>query len=183
MKACSIWDCTRPISQQASCSAHSSRLHRHGSTQNPNDKRSEARFWGNVVKEGECDVWTGHLNCNGYGDPNVRGEKWLAHRYAWWSAGLDVPDGLVLDHICWNRACVNIEHLRLATVAQNNASRGVGRSDNTTGYRNVYWHKQSSKWRVAVGGAHVGLFIDKSDAIAAADAARKEMYGEFAGRG
>jgi hypothetical protein len=44
------------------------------------------------------------------------------HRLAWEWANGPIPDGLVIDHLCMNRACVNIEHLE-AVTQQVNAER------------------------------------------------------------
>lgn len=40
----------------------------------------------------------------------------------------DIPDGLTLDHICLNRACLNLKHLDLVTASVNSKRRhGIGR--------------------------------------------------------
>ncbi|MGH2838441.1 MAG: HNH endonuclease [Thermoleophilaceae bacterium] len=43
----------------------------------------------------------------------------MAHRFFWEQAKGPVPDGLVLDHLCGNRACVNPEHLEVVTRGVN----------------------------------------------------------------
>lgn len=49
-----------------------------------------------------------------------------AHRAAWVAARGPIPDGLTVDHICNNRRCVNVEHLRLLANFEN-ARRTYGR--------------------------------------------------------
>lgn len=50
---------------------------------------------------------------DGYGFFNVMGElpTGLAHRIAWLLLRGDIPDGLVIDHLCRNRWCVNPWHM------------------------------------------------------------------------
>lgn len=76
----------------------------------------EQRFWKYVDKLGpdDCWVWTGHKNFDGYGHTWNEGHMLRAHRAAWMLAGREAPKWpMVLDHICRNRACVNVAHLRV----------------------------------------------------------------------
>lgn len=65
---------------------------------------------------GTCWVWKGLRSPNGYG---VFGQKVYAHRWTYAEMVGPIPRGMVIDHICRNRACVNPSHLRLATKRQN----------------------------------------------------------------
>lgn len=53
--------------------------------------------------------------------------KVMVHRAALQAAGVVIPDGLVPDHICRNRACARPSHLDLVT-GRENTIRGVGPS-------------------------------------------------------
>ena len=50
----------------------------------------------------------------------------LAHRAAWTAVYGQIPEGQTIDHLCKNRRCVNIEHLRLLPNFEN-ARRTSGR--------------------------------------------------------
>jgi hypothetical protein len=83
------------------------------------------RFWAKVDKSGDCWLWLGWLDVNGYGHFHGEGGvKRLAHRWAYQEQVGPIPDGLVLDHLCRNRACVRPDHLEPVTSFENR-SRGL----------------------------------------------------------
>ncbi|PVB19761.1 HNH endonuclease signature motif containing protein [Mycobacteroides abscessus] len=43
----------------------------------------------------------------------------LAHRAAWTFANGAIPEGLTIDHLCKNRQCVNVSHMRLLSNYEN----------------------------------------------------------------
>lgn len=66
-----------------------------------------------------CWIWQGEINRNGYGRVWIAGLRVMAHRAVWQIIRGDIPDGLVLDHLCRNRACCNPCHLEPVTVREN----------------------------------------------------------------
>lgn len=69
-----------------------------------------------------CWVWTGAKVRDGYGvicEGGNHGRNLRAHRVAYELLVGQIPSGLVIDHLCRNRACVNPAHLEPVTVREN----------------------------------------------------------------
>jgi hypothetical protein len=74
-----------------------------------------------------CWIWTGSKSRLGYGCIHMGGRKGRvieAHIVAYRFFAGEIPEGLELDHLCRNRACVNPDHLQPVTH-QENMSRGA----------------------------------------------------------
>jgi hypothetical protein len=76
-----------------------------------------------------CWLWTGAINRQGYAQTTRgRGRSLRAHRLMFEETHGKIPPGMVLDHICRVRCCVNPDHLEPVTQAENvrrgNAARG-----------------------------------------------------------
>jgi hypothetical protein len=90
-------------------------------------------FWALVDRSagaGQCWLWTGPANCDGYGLVFVRGRVERAHRVAWLLAGYDLSEQITLDHVCVTYRCCNPWHLTpLSRAMHARRGRERGRFD------------------------------------------------------
>ena len=86
-------------------------------------ERDRDRFWSQVLIQSpdpaRCWLWTGY-KLGGYGLFQIDGKTRGAHRVAYEEIVGPIPAGLVLDHLCRNRACVNPLHLEPVSHQVNN---------------------------------------------------------------
>ena len=67
-----------------------------------------------------CVDWPGYVSKKGYpGSVQHKGRREQAHRIAYRITYGDIPQGMVVDHLCFNRRCVNPLHLSLKTRTEN----------------------------------------------------------------
>ena len=86
-------------------------------------KSPAERFWPKVNKSDGCWEWTA-AKVKGYGSFYGGECTVLAHRFSYELLVAPIPDGLVIDHLCRNKACVNPDHLEVVTQAKN-VERGI----------------------------------------------------------
>lgn len=84
------------------------------------------RFWSYVEKSDGCWRWLGFIGKEGYGRFGARKgtTSTLAHRVSYELSVGPIPQGLEIDHLCRNRACVNPSHLEPVT-REINIRRGI----------------------------------------------------------
>lgn len=76
-------------------------------------------FWQCVAIGAPDDCWDWMPGSTLYGLLRIQGERVYAHRVAYELAHGQIPDGLVIDHLCRNTRCVNARHLEAVTHAVN----------------------------------------------------------------
>lgn len=99
-----------------------------------------------------CWVWQRSVNNKGYGRIRRFNAEHLAHRWYYTQQRGEIPDGLVLDHLCRVPRCVRPDHLEAVTQMENcrrgNATKLTlddveqirmvrAASDNRMGYRRI----------------------------------------------
>jgi hypothetical protein len=124
----------------------------------------------------------GSASDRGYIIISIRRVHYRAHRLAWLFTYEEWPtEGI--DHIDGDPANNQITNLRRATQLQNIANARLS-SKNTSGFKGVFWHRQSGKWRAGIkeGGRFksLGLFDDPAIAHNAYMAAAVRIHGAFA---
>lgn len=70
-----------------------------------------------------CIITALSLNAEGYGQITIGGQKLAAHRLAYTMAYGDPPPGMIVRHLCGNRACINALHLERGDHLSNAADR------------------------------------------------------------
>lgn len=77
------------------------------------------RFFEKVEKGDKCWIWKGAVDAHGYGSFVIEGLTKKSHRVSYEMSKGEIPEGLVIDHICKNKLCVNPEHLRAISRVEN----------------------------------------------------------------
>lgn len=85
------------------------------------------RFWKYVNLDGLCWTWDGKRDKDGYGvmsiGPETDRHQYRVHRLSYIIHHGPIPKGKIVMHTCDNPPCVTPDHVKLGTVADNNADR------------------------------------------------------------
>jgi hypothetical protein len=97
---------------------------------------------------------------------------------------IDVPKGMLIDHINHNPMDNRSANLRAATHSQNICHRRKRSGAKYSKYKGITWRKDTRKWVARITfekiGIHLGFFENEIDAARAYDDAAKIYHGEFA---
>lgn len=189
MKHCSIGGCEKPTLARGWCGTHYQRWRKHGDPLGGGERFAtpEEAFIARtepIVGDPGCTIWKGATDSGGYGQLSVNGRIVRAHRYAWERENGPIPDGLWIDHKCWNRLCVNVDHLRLAAHQQNVQNRSGAQSGRKHDLpRGVNRKGRGYQARVQHNGTehYLGTFSTPEEASVAAQTKRAILFGDFAG--
>lgn len=180
-KFCTFEGCDRPHYGLGLCQAHYGQQWR-GEKVRPIVKAmtKEERFRRHL-REGpaeECWTWAGSIHAHGYGVFSFQGREVKAHRMSYELFSGPIPEGMMIDHQCRNRSCVNPGHLSTVTEKLNSENRG-SYSKSKTGVRGVTL-RGNGLFRARVGHAgrvyHVGDFPTLEGAAKAVREARLRLH-------
>lgn len=130
---CSVPDCQFPSRHRGWCVNHYARWRRYGDPEGITNCSPlwtpEERFvkLHEVGDPEDCWEWQGPISSPGYAVLNL-GKRhvpegvrpWVyAHRYSWEFYMGPIPEGLQVDHVCFNKRCVNPNHLDPVTPREN----------------------------------------------------------------
>jgi len=97
---------------------------------------------------------------------------------------IEVPKGMVIDHINHDGMDNRRANLRPATYSQNLYHRKKRSGAMYSKYKGVHWHKNHRKWLARITfekkTIHLGYFRNEIEAARAYDEATKKYHGEFA---
>jgi HNH endonuclease len=124
--SCDVAGCELPVFVKARmlCRKHYKRWHKYGDPTFQLRMRNEPvedRFFFKIDRTGPEDhwLWKGSTKKKGYGHFWADGKIWAVHRWAYTHFIGPIPEGLVIDHLCRIRNCVNPFHLEPVTAAEN----------------------------------------------------------------
>ena len=119
---CSVGECGKASFRRGLCSAHYTRLIRHGSTDVIKKPRGEAiKFFNAAIEKrtSECIEWP-YTKTKGYPWVSYEGKGWYAHRLACFLIHGEPPSrDHQSAHSCGNNVCINPAHIRWATPKEN----------------------------------------------------------------
>ena len=97
---------------------------------------------------------------------------------------IEVPDGMVVDHINHDGMDNRSGNLRAASYSQNLCHRKKRPGTTHSKYKGIYWKKKNRKWQACITferkRIYLGYFENEIDAAKAYDRAAMKYHGEFA---
>lgn len=147
------------------------------------DPDTGALFWRSDPPKGRLvgDRLPFRDNGNGYLYSTVNRRGYGVHRLVW--AALRGVWPVEVDHIDGDKSNNRPANLREASRSQNECNKTV-KSNNTSGYKGVGWHKCKDRWRayIQIDGRQISLGYHDTPELAhrAYCGAASKLHGEFA---
>jgi hypothetical protein len=142
-------------------------------------------YWknNNHAKKNKGNI-AGYISKSGYRAIRKNGKYLLAHRLIFMMFHGYLPKEI--DHINRIRHDNRIENLRACTKSENHFNRSMDYR-NTSGYKNVTWHKKLNKWQVGLNIKgkfyHFGTYFNVEVANFVAETMRHKYHKNFANNG
>lgn len=118
---------------------------------------------------------------NGYMAVNILKTTYLSHRVCWFLHYGKFPENEI-DHVDRNGFNNKIDNLREATRQQNAVNR-TKLSNNTSGFKGVFWRKSRATWIAVISFNHkttyIGSYSSPEEASIAYENKAKELHGQF----
>ncbi len=116
---CTLEDCGQKHKAHGYCASHYRKYRLYGDPHSSFFAPIEERFWQKVEKTETCWIWHGSCFESGYGQFKVEYKNRRVHRYAYELLVGPIPEDMTLDHLCYNKGCVNPKHLEIVTAREN----------------------------------------------------------------
>ena len=120
-----------------------------------------------------------HINNNGYVVNKTEEGITLMHRLV---MGLKKGDHREVDHIYHKTNDNRKDQLRIVSSSENNMNKSIP-SNNTSGYKGVYYDKRYGNWYAEIGVYNrkfrLGFFDDKNEAVKVRKQAEEKYFGEY----
>ncbi len=140
-------------------------------------------FYFDLEDYGKIKNYCWHINNDGYVANKTEEGCTLMHRLV---MGLSKGDRREVDHIYHKTNDNRKDQLRIVCSSENKMNQGIP-SNNTSGYRGVYYDKQYDRWSAEIVAYNhkfrLGYFTNKADAVKARKQAEEKYFGEYNYRG
>lgn len=100
-----------------------------------------------TVINGDCVEWTGYTCEYGYGKIGYKGRTLRVHKLYYELVVGEIAPGLELDHLCGNKPCIKIEHLKAVTHKENMQTKRLVFSGRYKGIRDKWPDKRKETHR------------------------------------
>lgn len=112
---CFAQGCERASRTKGLCNRHYLRVWVHGSLELPAKLSKAEVLEAGIQSRNGCWIWGGPVSTSGYGRIGAE----YTHRIAYEMHVGPIPEGMQIDHLCFEKLCANPAHLEAVTQAEN----------------------------------------------------------------